>query len=635
MIEDALDEYALDNPAIERKVDIAMTGSVTEFALAFSQATGLNLAVDPQLNQTVTANFTDTRPRDILSYLVRFYDLDLVLNGTILSLVPYELQEVEAPEKVLGVVYNDYRQVLTLDLDRDTLADVVREIAQATGKNIVLTPDASRVVASGFIGAANLESALEQLAVRNGLELIRSENDAYYLLDYPLGRSPGDLAAPTEPDPTQQAPNTNGRRALRSSTIPRTRSGTTIGGSRRRATSTLSVTLEKDTLRGQIYNVEARGASLVDLLDALTEENGLNYYLTDDPVAEVDLMLEGANLGDVLRRALVSNGFTYTMQDGFLMVGAPETGSMRQTKVMQLKHRSVKELVAALPPELLTELGVLEFIELNSLILDGAPDKIEKVEAIVNELDRSVPMITIELLIVDVQKNAEVRTGVEIGIGEEPVKAGGTVFPEIDLTLSSRGLNDIIDLLAGNGIVNLGRVNPNFYARLQAAENNGYVKVHSKPRLSTINGQTANFSLGETRYYEVQRTTLQGVNNPISLQARDFQSVNADFTVEILPVVSGDGGVTLDITVDQNDFIGQITNDAPPAQVRRSFNSTIRVNDEEMVVLGGLTSNQVDDGGRGVPFLSRVPVIKYLFSSRRRAKRDSRLLIFVRPKVTY
>ena len=181
----------------------------------------------------------------------------------------------------------------------------------------------------------------------------------------------------------------------------------------------------------------------------------------------------------------------------------------------------------------------------------------------------------------------------------------------------------------------MGQVNANFYARLQAVEDNGYVKIRSKPRLSTLNGVEANLSLGETRYYLNERTTLQGNQNPISLQDRRFEAVNADFSIKIIPVVSGDEFVTLEIEVNQSDFIGQVQNNAPPPQVNRTFNSNIRILNQEMIVLGGLESKSFEDSGTGVPFLARIPVIKWLFSKRKRVKSKSKLLVFVRPTVIY
>ena len=54
-----------------------------------------------------------------------------------------------------------------------------------------------------------------------------------------------------------------------------------------------------------------------------------------------------------------------------------------------------------------------------------------------------------------------------------------------------------------------------------------------------------------------------------------------------------------------------------------------------MIVLGGLENKEISDTGTGVPFLSRIPIIKWLFSNRRKAKGKSKLLIFVKPTIIY
>lgn len=636
-----LNAFALRNPTAAEGVDILMVGTLPEFALAFAGETGLNLVVDPSLNQEVTANFANTTPTDILLHLARFYHLDVVVDETIISLIPHIPKEKPIVIKEIGVEWNAYKKTLQLDLKRDTLDAVVKEISRSTGESIVVTPRAAELVVGGFVGATTVEKALEQLALRNGLELVIEEEGGYYLLDFPLdGTMEGESPTAGRTSPTQTS--RRGRAQPSSNTNAQTRSSSRRRPTRRSSSSnkinsgTLLISMYRDSLRGELFDANANGVSLDAFVKALSEEDGKAYHIFDQALQTVTVEVEGVPYEEMMQRALLSNQFTYKESGQIVVIGASgEVSSVRETRVVMLEHRTASELSASIPKALLEGVEVLEFLELNALLLDGSPRRIDEVEALINELDRSVPVITIELLIVDVQKNAEVRVGVEVGLAEEPVKAAGTVFPDLDLTLSSKGLNDILDLLAGNGIVNLGRVNPNFYARLQAAENNGYAKVHSKPRLSTINGREADFSLGETRYYQVQRTTLQGAQNPISLQAIDFESVNADFNVRILPVVSGDGAVTLEVSVDQSDFIGQIANDAPPAQVRRSFNSTIRVNEGDMVVLGGVTTEGLEDSGRGVPLLSRIPIIKWLFSSRRRANSNSELLIFVRPQVQY
>ncbi len=337
----------------------------------------------------------------------------------------------------------------------------------------------------------------------------------------------------------------------------------------------------------------------------------------------------------LLSHVLKGTKCTYKKDGEIYIIGERSQEGLRETKVVQLQHRSVKNIAAIIPKDDAEGLQIQEFIELNSILLSGSSVSIAAVEAFLKDIDKAVPVVMIELLIVDFRSDSEVKVGLEAGVAQEPPQAGGGIYPGIDFTFSAGGINKLLSLMAGNGIVNLGRVKPNFYATLQAVESNGFAKVLSKPRLSTINGKEAQLTIGETRYYSVQRTTLQGNQTPISLQEQRFESVNADFTIKISPVVSGDENVTLEITVSQSDFLGQIQANAPPPQVNRSFTSNIRMYDQEMIVLGGLESKGIEDSGTGLPWISRVPVLKWFFSKRRKAKSKSQLLIFVRPNIIY
>jgi type IV pilus assembly protein PilQ len=302
---------------------------------------------------------------------------------------------------------------------------------------------------------------------------------------------------------------------------------------------------------------------------------------------------------------------------------------------LQLKHRTVKDFIKHIPKDLQDKVLVQEFLELNSLVLSGSPNNIEEFEEFIAQVDKPVPVISIELLIVNLNDSKSAKVGLEIASSTTPVTSGGSIFPGVDFTFGAKGINELLRLLKGNGIINLGQIKPNFYATLQAVEDNGYAKVNSKPRLSTLNGKEATFSIGETRYFKIERTTLQGNQTPVTLQDRTYQSVNADFTIKVTPVVSGDEFVTLDIEVKQSDFTGQVASDAPPSQVSRNFSSSIRIKNKEMIVLGGLESKSTTDNGKGVPILSHIPIIKWFFSKRTKSTQKTELLIFVKPTVYY
>lgn len=101
-------------------------------------------------------------------------------------------------------------------------------------------------------------------------------------------------------------------------------------------------------------------------------------------------------------------------------------------------------------------------------------------------------------------------------------------------------------------------------------------------------------------------------------------------------MVSGDGNITLNINVLQSDFNGErIDPEAPPGINSREFTSTIRVSDKDVVILGGIEETSKNNSGSGVPFLARVPVIKWLFSKRTRTASKSKLSVLIKSTIIY
>ena len=88
-------------------------------------------------------------------------------------------------------------------------------------------------------------------------------------------------------------------------------------------------------------------------------------------------------------------------------------------------------------------------------------------------------------MLIEVNKSTSVSAGVELGIGDAPETDRGILFSGVDVTLGASTINRVIGGLEGFGSVNIGRVVPNFYAKIQALETNGDLKVRSTPKLCT------------------------------------------------------------------------------------------------------------------------------------------------------
>lgn len=300
-------------------------------------------------------------------------------------------------------------------------------------------------------------------------------------------------------------------------------------------------------------------------------------------------------------------------------------------------HASNAEaIVNILPDDVIADLDIKIDYELNSFLISGPAANINRFKKFIKEIDKPVPVILIEVMIIEVRKSASIETGISWGIGDEPVRTSGGIFPEADLTLGAKTVNKIIGGFDGFGSFNIGKVVPEFFANIKAMESNGNIKIRSTPKLSTLNGHRANLSIGETTYYVVTSQNFFGSQIPTTSEIRNFQPIDAQLAVSIKPLVSGNGQVTLDINVIQSDFSSErIDDDAPPGLTSREFSSIIRMQNQDLAILGGLEEKVKNDSGNGIPLLARIPIIKWLFSKRKREDNKQKLTILIKPTVIY
>jgi len=297
---------------------------------------------------------------------------------------------------------------------------------------------------------------------------------------------------------------------------------------------------------------------------------------------------------------------------------------------------NAEAIVNILPDEVTADLDIKVDFELNSFLISGPAAKINRFKNFIKEIDKPVPVVLIEVMLIEVRKTATVETGISWGIGDAPVQTRGGIFPEANITLGAKTVNRIIGGFDGFGSFNIGKVVPEFFATIQAMEQNGNIKIRSTPKLSTLNGHRANLSIGETTYYVVTSQNFFGSQIPTSSEVRNFQPIDAELAVSIKPLVSGNGQVTLEINVVQSDFSSErIEEDAPPGLTSREFSSIIRMQNQDLAVLGGLEEKVKNDSGSGVPLLARIPIIKWLFSKRRREDSKQKLTILIKPTVIY
>jgi len=605
-IENGLNNLVATSPGLNEKVELSVNEvSMQEFVRAMAMAHNLNISVDPSLRSiSIVNNFANVSVKEVMLFLCKQYNMDVEFIGSIMSLSKYEAPLEVKPAvaaKKLKIEYNKANDFLSVDLRKDSLAAVVKEITRRSGHNVIVAPGLENQLINVFIQNRPFDNTLDKLALANGLEVSKTDDNFYY------------IEKPEAAQKTSSRPGKGGK-----SRSPRKGAGS----------MTMSVVDERITM-------SATDVPIVDLVAEVSGELYKQFFLFSEPEGNTTLYVEGLTYEDFLSFLLNGTEFTFRNQEDVYLIGERKLEGLRVTELVQMEYRTVESVLDFIPSELKKNVDIQEFTDLNGLILSGSSPRIREIKDFLHEVDRVVPMVQIEVLIIDVRNTVTLSTGIRAGLADEPVSTGGTVFPGLDITLSSQAINNVISGINGFGLVNLGKVTQNFYISLQALETQGFIKIRSTPQLATLNGHEASMTIGETRYYLETQITQLGTVTASTTTAQNYKSVNADLSITINPLVSSDEHVTLEINVKQSSFGERISEQAPYGTITRDFQSLIRVKNNEMIILGGLEDNATDDTGSGVPFLSRIPVIKWFFSSRSKKNSRSKLTIFVKPTIIY
>ncbi|NQY11234.1 MAG: hypothetical protein HRT71_17185 [Flavobacteriales bacterium] len=595
---------------LKDKVELSVNDvSLEEFIRSLALTNSLNVSVDNSMKFIITNNFSNVTVLEVYMFLARQYNLEISFVGSIMSFskyVPPAIVVEQVQKKELLVTYKKAGNLVNFDLNEDLLSEVVRKLTKASGKNIAISSDLNSKKVNGYVKDMPFEDALNNLGYSNDLVVEKSENGTYVF--------------------AKHIPEVASSTGNRNSKSKNGRSGNKKG----------KADFVIDVLTNGNINVVAEETPIIDIIMAVCEAAEIKYYLYSNPTSILSLNVKDVAFADLLSSMLKGSEFTFKIDSkGTFLIGERSYEGLRQVKIFEMKFRTAHDIVEFIPKEITKDVTVNVFEEQNSLILSGSHIAINEVENFLYSIDKPVPVILIEVIIVDVSQSKSLSTGISAGLGDKPGTTTGTLLPEYGFDLNANSLNSLISNFNGFGLIKLGSVTPNFYLTLKAMEGQGKLNLRSTPKLATLNSHEATMSIGNTEYYLETTVTSQGSLNVSNMQANRYKAVTADLSIKIKPTVSGNEMVTMEIDVQQSDFTARISPQAPPGKVTRQFTSMIRVKNEEMIVLGGIEESSTSESSSGLPLLSRVPVIKWLFSSRIKEKKKGKMIVFIKPTILY
>jgi type IV pilus assembly protein PilQ len=248
---------------------------------------------------------------------------------------------------------------------------------------------------------------------------------------------------------------------------------------------------------------------------------------------------------------------------------------------------------------------------------------------LIKSLDTKTPQVLIEARIVEAnltfQKELGVKWGLEIGGGKATAGGGipsttlGTVTREVvDLpALPKVGSAGVIEFLFSRGTIKALDI------AISAHENQGDVKIISSPKIATLHNKEASIEQGLRIPY--RKLTTEGT------VTTDF--IDANLKLTVTPHVTNDGYIKMSIKAKKDAPDRSVVVDDVPSIDKKEAITEVLVKDGGVVVIAGVYSIEKSDGTEGIPLLSKIPLLGWLF--KREAKEDKRrdLLIFISPKI--
>jgi general secretion pathway protein D len=264
-----------------------------------------------------------------------------------------------------------------------------------------------------------------------------------------------------------------------------------------------------------------------------------------------------------------------------------------------------------------------------ALIVRGTADQVALAEMLVRDLDRAKPEVVVDVILMEANRSRSRSLSAAVGSGSG-INIPITYSPRNAATGAGARLNEIGRTSTADFQVTLPG------ALLDAYMKDNGVRILQSPQIRTVSGKKASLKVGDKVPYSSGgfQPSTTSVTGSSSLY-NSFQFLDTGVTVDVTPTVQGTDEITLHVeltvsNVKERIDIGGISQ---PVVVNRNIINDIRLREGEVNLLGGLVQTQETKSVSGVPGLSSVPILKYLFSSNSTEKSENELLVAIIPRI--
>ncbi len=379
---------------------------------------------------------------------------------------------------------------------------------------------------------------------------------------------------------------------------------------------------------------------------------GVNVLFDPDYISKrIQVDLTNVTLGDALRIVgTMSNTFWRPVTTNTIFV-AQNTRAKRTELDEQAvqtfyltnawQQNDLNDVQTALR-NVLTQIKVYGVASQNALVVRGTPDELLLAQKLINDLDKARPEVVVDIAVMEVSKNWERNLGIQwpssasvaiasvtsstsSGSGTDTGTGTGSSSSNNNLTLYS-----LAHLNANNFAVTVGAATANLLLT------DANTKILQNPRLRATDAQKATMKIGEripiaTGSYQTGAATAL-VSSLVNTQ---FQYLDVGVNIEITPTVHFDHDVTLKMKIEVTAQSGSVTISGvtEPIIAQKSTEEVVRLREGEANILSGILNQQDQVSWSGIPGLSSIPILKYLFGAKDHTKTDDEVVFLMVPHV--
>ncbi len=365
-------------------------------------------------------------------------------------------------------------------------------------------------------------------------------------------------------------------------------------------------------------------ANLPTVLKSIAYSCDLNLVVDKDIKGKVTGQMRNVSLDDALKAILRVNGYGFSRKEGIIYI-VPQAEIELVTEVLPLGYLLAKDAKGLLV-KFLSKRGEIQVQEAtNSLIVTDTLDDLKNFKEKMRDIDQPPLQVLIEAKIVDINTNDAQTIGTAINATYTP-GSGDLASATIETgELVARGVGGSLNLVPNfkyltSADMTIGALVEKSRARILAA-----------PSIATLNGLEAKILIGERIPYNDSTSSITpGSGNTTTTSSVKYVDVGT--SLKVTPLVSPDGWVTMKIRPEVSK-VNDYSADGVPLVGTREAEATIRVRNNETIIIGGLINNEDFSSQDGVPGLKDIPVLGWFFKKHVSTKAQSEMMVFITPRI--